>query len=353
MSQRDVRQPALGALLIGLGVFASLLAASLSGAAGFTKGREIAPFPTEFVPGDYIWHPEISPAGPVVILVSLPDQVLYVFRNGVRIGRSTVSTGKKGHRTPTGVFTVLQKKVDHESSIYKGAKMPHMQRLTWGGIAMHAGRLPGYPASHGCVRMPVDFAEKLYPVTGTGTTVIIADNESGPDTTTKPGLIFAGSRIETAPAGSPTGTIVWQPDKAPEGPVSVILSAADGAAYVFRNGVEIGRAPVGGLERISGSYAFSALATEDSRGRRNWLSIVSVGGAAPNLEELASRIAVDPEFLANARALITPGTSLIVTDAPAGADTRSSSDFNILPTSRTQQATPHAVGRRQRLAQRK
>jgi hypothetical protein len=349
MSQGDVRRTALVALLIGVGVFASLLAASFSGAAGFTKGREIAPFPTEFVPGDYIWHPEISPAGPVVILVSLPDQVLYVFRNGVRIGRSTVSTGKKGHRTPTGVFTVLQKKVDHESSIYKGAKMPHMQRLTWGGIAVHAGRLPGYPASHGCVRMPVDFAEKLYSVTSIGTTVIIADNESGPDTTTKPGLLFAGNRSGTAPAGG----MVWQPDKAPEGPVSVILSAADGAAYVFRNGVEIGRAPVGGLERISGSYAFSALATEDSSGRRNWLSIASVGGGAPNVTELAGRIAVDPEFLANARALITPGTSLIVTDAPAGADTRSGSDFNILTTSRTQQATPHAFGRRQRLAQRK
>ena len=94
---------------------------------------------------------------------------MYVFRNGVRIGRSTVSTGKQGKRTPTGVFTVLQKKVDHESSIYKGAKMPHMQRLTWTGIALHAGQLPGYPASAGCVRLPVDFAAKLYPVTTIGT----------------------------------------------------------------------------------------------------------------------------------------------------------------------------------------
>jgi hypothetical protein len=349
MSQRDVRHTALVALLSGLSVFAWLLAPSFSDATGFTKGREVAPFPTEFVPGDYIWHPEISPAGPVVILVSLPDQFLYVFRNGVRIGRSTVSTGKRGHRTPTGVFTVLQKKVDHESSIYKGAKMPHMHRLTWGGIAIHAGRLPGYPASHGCVRMPVDFAEKLYSVTSIGTTVIIADNESGPDTTTNPGLLFAGNRREIAPGDA----VVWQPDKAPDGPVSVILSAADGAAYVFRNGVEIGRARVGGLEGISGSYAFSALATVDSSGRRDWLSIASVGGGAPNLTELASRIAVDPEFLANARALITPGMSLIVTDAPAGADTRSGSDFNILTSSRTQQFAPRAVRRRPLLAQQK
>jgi lipoprotein-anchoring transpeptidase ErfK/SrfK len=112
------------------------------------------------------------------IAASLPDQLLYVYRNGVRIGRSTVSTGKPGKSTPTGVFTVLQKKVSHTSSIYKGAQMPHMQRLTSSGIALHAGHLPGYPASAGCVRMPIDFAANLFTVTGVGTTVIIADNPS-------------------------------------------------------------------------------------------------------------------------------------------------------------------------------
>jgi lipoprotein-anchoring transpeptidase ErfK/SrfK len=77
-----------------------------------------------------------SAAGPVVVLVSLPEQLLYVYRNGVRIGRSTVSTGKPGKSTPTGVFTVLQKKVSRTSSIYDGAQMPHTQRLTWSGIAL-------------------------------------------------------------------------------------------------------------------------------------------------------------------------------------------------------------------------
>ena len=124
---------------------------------------------------------------------------MYVYRNGVRIGRSTVSTGKPGKATPTGVFTVLQKKVQHESSIYKGAKMPHMQRLTWTGIALHAGHLPGYPASAGCVRLPVDFAAKLYSVTTLGTTVIIADNRSTPSRSTQPGLLFSG-KTGTPPA---------------------------------------------------------------------------------------------------------------------------------------------------------
>jgi hypothetical protein len=88
--------------------FAVVLAVAPAALAAFTKGRVVAPFTSEFKPGDYIWHPEVSPAGPVVIIVSLPDQVMYVYRNGVRIGRSTVSTGKSGKRTPTGVFTILQ-----------------------------------------------------------------------------------------------------------------------------------------------------------------------------------------------------------------------------------------------------
>jgi len=308
----------------------ALLAAPLTSAnARFTKGRKREPFPNELKPGDYVWHPEVSPAGPVVILVSLPDQVLYVFRNGVRIGRSTVSTGSKGHRTPTGVFVILQKKVDHESNIYKGAKMPHMQRLTWGGVAMHAGELPGYPASHGCVRLPVDFARKLYSVTSVGTTVIIADNTSEPGTSPNPGLLLDATSGEAAPAGA----VVWQPEKAPKGPVSIILSAADRAGYLYRNGVEIGRAPVGRLDGIRGSHAFSALKTVDANGRRDWLSVASVGTGVPDVKELAGRIRLDPDFLARARALIVPGTTLIVTDAPVDASTKSGNGFNILTTS--------------------
>ena len=250
----------------------------------------------------------------------------------MRIGRSTVSTGKKGHGTPTGVFTILQRKVDHESSIYKGAKMPHMQRLTWDGIAIHAGSLPGYPASHGCVRVPVDFAEKLYSVTSIGTTVIIADDKSAPRTTTNPGLLFAGAEGGAAPAGP----LVWQPEKAPEGPVSIVLSAADGAAYIYRSGVEIGRAPVGGLQGVSGSHAFSALEKVDAKGRRDWLSVTSVGGATPDLKALADRMTVDAGILASTRALIVPGTSMILTDAPVNADTHG--DVRL--------PHPHDVGRR-------
>lgn len=302
--------------------------------AKFTKGKHVAPFTPEFKPGDYIWHPDVSPAGPVVVLVSLPDQVMYVYRNGVRIGRSTVSTGTAGHRTPTGVFTILQKKVDHESSIYKGAKMPNMQRLTWTGIAMHAGQLPGYPASHGCVRLPEDFAAKLYTVTKLGTTVIIADNKSSPVKTTKPGLLFSGT---TGEGESPSGGFVWTPEKSPTGPISIIVSGADRTAYVYRKGVEIGRTAIGGVERISGTYIYSALATIDSSDRRDWISTPSVGGRVPNLKDLAKRLAIAPHFLASVRALITPGTTLVLSDAPVSGRTKSVTGFNILT---TQTGTP-------------
>ena len=162
--------PLIVTIAIAVTLVLPLSITSRSYAQAHTKGREVAPLTPALKPGDYVWHPEVAPAGPVVILVSLPDQLLYVYRNGLRIGRSTVSTGKPGKSTPTGVFTVLQKKVRHESSIYKGAQMPHMQRLTWTGIAIHAGNLPGYPASAGCVRLPVDFAASLYSVTTIGTT---------------------------------------------------------------------------------------------------------------------------------------------------------------------------------------
>jgi hypothetical protein len=313
--------------LIIIVVALGLIGLPFARGAKFTKGEHVAPFTPEFKPGDYVWHPEISPAGPVVVIVSLPDQVMYVYRNGVRIGRSTVSTGTAGHRTPTGVFTVLQKKVDHESSIYKGAKMPNMQRLTWTGIAMHAGQLPGYPASHGCVRLPEDFAAKLYTITKLGTTVVIADNKSSPINTTKPGLIFSTTTSETVITAA---GFTWTPEKAPEGPVSIIVSTANRTGYVYRNGVEIGRAAIRGVEGISGTHIYAALANVDADGKRNWISKASVGGRAPNLSDLAGKVVIAPEFLSHARALITPGTTLILTDAPVSDKTRSGPGFNIL-----------------------
>jgi hypothetical protein len=304
-------------------------------AAGHTKGRAVRPFTPELKPGDYVWHPEISPAGPVVVIVSLPEQEMYVYRNGVRIGRSTVSTGKKGHPTPTGMFSILQKKVSHESNIYKGARMPHMQRLTWTGIAMHAGHLPGYPASHGCVRLPVDFAERLYSVTRSGTSVIITDDKFAPGETAEPGRLLSGKTGAPSTPALAEGRFEWHPEKSPTGPVSIILSAPDQQAYVYRNGIEIGRATIftNGLTQDFGSHVYSALDKLDPNGRREWISTASFGPArAPNIKELSKRVTIAPEFLERARTAVVPGTTLIITDVHVSEQTRSEPDFNILTT---------------------
>jgi len=127
-------------------------------------------------PGQYRWQPEAAPAsGPVSILVSIPLQRAWVFRAGALIGLATVSTGQPGYDTPTGTFPILQKKVDHRSNLYDDAPMPFMQRLTWDGVALHAGRIPGDPASHGCIRLPRAFAQRLFGVTELGTQVTVTD----------------------------------------------------------------------------------------------------------------------------------------------------------------------------------
>ena len=121
--------------------------------------------------------PAPAPAPPasdgIRIVVSIAEQAAYVLDGGKVVARSPVSTGKRGHETPTGTFRILQKKVHHRSTTYDNAPMPYMQRLTWSGVALHAGALPGYPASHGCIRMPRSFAKKLYGVTSHATLVTV------------------------------------------------------------------------------------------------------------------------------------------------------------------------------------
>jgi lipoprotein-anchoring transpeptidase ErfK/SrfK len=132
-------------------------------------------------PGDYIWAPEASTSGPVEVVVSLPLQLAYVYRGGTLIGVSTVSTGKPGHETPAGSFEILQKRQEHYSNKYDNAPMPFMQRLTWDGIALHAGAIPGTPASHGCVRLPMKFAKALFGATKLGASVHIIEAVATPD----------------------------------------------------------------------------------------------------------------------------------------------------------------------------
>lgn len=107
------------------------------------------------------------------LVISIPQQRLYMFRGDELLATSRVSTGKRGHPTPTGTFAILQKQVAHRSNLYSNAPMPYMQRLTGDGVALHAGMVRGYPASHGCIRLPFAFARMLYRLTSWTTRVTI------------------------------------------------------------------------------------------------------------------------------------------------------------------------------------
>ncbi|WP_343032673.1 L,D-transpeptidase family protein [Sphingorhabdus profundilacus] len=131
-------------------------------------------------PGQFVWETRESYEGPMKIVVVLDIQRIYVFQNDKLLGFSTISSGKKGKETPTGYFNILQKNIDHKSNLYSNAPMPYMQRLTWDGIAMHGGQLPGYPASHGCIRLPHPFAKALFDATQMNQEVVVLQNISTP-----------------------------------------------------------------------------------------------------------------------------------------------------------------------------
>ena len=136
-------------------------------------------------------HKETSakPHGPLIIAVSIEQQKVRVYDSNGLFAESPVSTGMKGHSTPMGVFSVIQKNKMHRSNIYSGAPMPYMQRITWSGIALHAGVLPGYPASHGCIRMPMAFAVKMWNWTRMGARVVITPGTITPATFSHPLLV--------------------------------------------------------------------------------------------------------------------------------------------------------------------
>ncbi|MBM7060369.1 L,D-transpeptidase [Pseudomonas sp. UL073] len=301
-------------------------------------------------PGQFLWLPQVSPQGPVTVVVSLTEQRAYVYRNGVAIGVSTVSTGKHGHDTPTGVFTILQKSVNHHSDLYNSAPMPYMQRLTWDGIALHAGNLPGYPASHGCVRMPAEFAKKLYAITGfSTTTVVISDVNSAPVEVYHPGLIaplVGNGKVEGAPlvAGD---SYLNDPGEA-KGPLSILISRADLRAYVFRGGQLIGAAPVvaQSASQRHGMAVFSLLqkptATEfDPAPPLRWSAVQLSNpefGSTP--QDQLGQISVDPEFLRKLHQAMDVGTTLAITDLRSTQDTRSDGHLTVISTDEADKVVP-------------
>lgn len=291
-------------------------------------------------PGQFTWHPERSPYGPVAIVVSLPDQRVYVYRNGIRIAVSTCSTGKPGHDTPTGVFTILQKDKNHHSSTYNEAPMPNMNRLTWSGIALHAGQLPGYPASHGCVRLPMDFSAKLFTVTHVGTPVIIADSATFPETVIHPGMVLSAEAEKDFDHTVTTlkeKQIPMSPDAPYAPPVtSIMISSADSRVIILDDGeiVADGGATILQPSQPLGNHVFVLAHINPDDRELHWKPIgystdpkVAAQSAS---QDTLTRIRADRSINDAIRARMKPGVVLVTVDLPLSADSRTGKDFVIL-----------------------
>lgn len=320
------------AALLGLSAIPAT-GAQTSGSAGDTAPMMRAP--ADLKPGEFLWHPEISPTGPIVLVVSLDEQRAYVYRNGIAIGLSTISSGKRGHETPTGVFTILQKDKDHRSNLYNNAPMPYMQRLTWDGIALHGGALPGHPASHGCVRLPQAFAQKLFGATQRGDTVVVADAKSSPMTLAYPSVLAPVTRHgEAMPQAlaDTEGGAYWNDTAAPGGQLGVLVSLQEQRVYVLRDGVLIGESPfkASALPAFEGTTLFvmgeghadspSPLDSHQRLHRWTAYPLLSQSGAqaSPDLLSTPSLPMALPEaFARNLYAALVPGTTLLITTLPA------------------------------------
>jgi hypothetical protein len=318
-----------------------------------------------------------APKGPLQIIISIADQRISLYENGALIARSSVSTGVERHPTPLGVFSVLSKKKWHRSNIYSAAPMPYMQRITWSGIALHAGDLPGYPASHGCIRLTNDFAIRLWHLTKWGTRVIIAHEDVRPVEITNPQLFVPKPRVASASPESSTATLASNDSvtgatthaplmsKTDEGtktsdpdsarvraqkvvPISVFVSRQLSKLFVRRGFTPLFDVPINirNLAEPIGTHVFSAMDFQNEDAPIRW-TVVSIPeksspnqGTPPKLHKGSSiadkanaaleRIEIPQDVVDRISELLTPGSSLIVSDYGISYETGRDTDFIVL-----------------------
>ena len=329
-----------------------------------------------------------APKGPLQIIVSIADQRVSVYDDGALIARSAVSTGVPRHPTPTGVFSVIGKKRWHRSNLYSNAPMPYMQRITWSGIALHEGVVPGYPASHGCIRLKKDFAVRLWHLTRRGTRVIIAANDTQPVDITNPRLIAAKpkavsgsleSRVADADNTIMAAAAVYPPSTpdadaqqatalaapgsaraaaAPRKPVpiSVFVSRKLSRLFVRQAFAPLFDSPITiqHPEEPLGTHVFTAMRGEDegavrwtvismpekfprtahaSKGRQPGNQIVETT-PAPSSPDKANaaldRIEIPPDVIERIAERLTPGSSFIVSDYGISRETGHDTDFIVV-----------------------
>lgn len=313
------------AFAIGL-AFAIIAAPALANGSKVSSPLALAKQADKLKPGDWVWAGNIAPHGPVLVYVELNRQLATVYRNGVRIAVSTVSSGKVGHDTPGGVFTILEKDIDHRSRTYDNAPMPYQQRLTWKGVAMHAGNLPGYPASHGCIRLPLEFSKLLFKTTTMGGTVVIANSKADPYRRPPAGVLAphatGGKSIARTPLLN-SEAYRWNPDAAPTGPVSIIISTGDQLVVVLRNGTEIGRARAVIAQQEMDSQVLTL--AKDTRGRNEWIQVgvnnLKAEDAAIVSTQGVERMQLPEAFVERMRAAMGAGTTVLITSASVDTKT--------------------------------
>ena len=207
-----------------------------------------------------------QPKGPVIIVVSIADQRLTLYDDGVPVAKTVVSTGIPGHLTPRGIFTIIQKDRNHHSNIYSNAPMPYMQRITWSGVALHEGHVTGRQASHGCIRMPQAFAARLWPYTKMGMRVIVSNNDLKPEEFSHPNLFAAVARPTTADVATPARQRFAQADNgsASDAGASAAQASAEAAPVAAAKTTDAREAaaetPALTVETIKASAAIAALA---------------------------------------------------------------------------------------------
>ncbi len=325
---------------------------------GAHESRSVDTPPQDLKPGEWIWAGDDKSIGPMVVVASIDEQRMHVYRNGIEIAVSTISTGKPGHETPTGVFTILEKDKDHHSRTYNNAPMPYEQRLTWEGIAIHAGGLPGYPESHGCLHLPTEFARRLFDATQMGMTVVIANQGTAPAEVVHPGLVAPVDARSGKPVAAPSlaagQPYWWQPARAPDGALALLLSRSDMQIVAMRGGIEIGRASAlpKGDWTTSGTHVY-VMGSDYMDGRfpqfpqgkaPRWHAYAVPGHAADAGAVLGSeainQVTLPPGFVAQVYPLLKPGTILVATDAPLSAATTAKAGVRVID------ALPPAEGKR-------
>jgi hypothetical protein len=327
------------------------------------------------------------PNGPLQTIISITDQRISVYDNGELIARSSVSTGIPRHPTPLGVFSVISKQRWHRSNIYSGAPMPYMQRITWSGIALHAGVVPGHPASHGCIRLRKEFAIRLWHLTKRGTRVIIAANDIRPVQITHPRLFVSKPKVASAALASPDaiaddapmttaaahpaptanadtqqvadlqGAGSVQAAGAPRklAPVSVFVSGKSRRLFVRQGFTPLFDIPVTiqNPEQSLGTHVFTVTGFQDDGETLRW-TVVSMPEKSPQppsqrrargkqIEEISppvsspdkastalDRIEIPEDVGERISKLLTLGSSLIVSDYGISGETGKDTDFIVV-----------------------